>query len=46
MPVAGGGSDIPDYANCEAARINCAYKDDDEGINQGLDIDLCVPHFP
>ena len=36
MPVAGGSGDIPDYANCEVARINSAYKDDDEGINQGL----------
>ena len=37
MPVAGGIDDIPDYANCEVARINSGYKDDDEGINQGLD---------
>ena len=37
MPVAGGIDDIPDYANCEVARINCAYKDDEEGVNQGSD---------
>ena len=37
MPVAGVIGDIPDYANCEVARINSAYKDDDEGIGQGLD---------
>ena len=37
MPVAGGFDDIPDYANCEVARINSGYKDDDEGINQGWD---------
>ena len=37
MPVAGGIDNIPDYANCEVARINCAYKDDEEGVNQGSD---------
>ena len=36
MPVAGGSGDIPDYANCEVARINSAYKDDDEGVSQGF----------
>lgn len=37
MPVVERSGDIPDYANCEVARINRAYKDDDEGNSQGLD---------
>ena len=36
MPVAGEFGDIPDYANCEVARINSGYKDDDD-IGQGWD---------
>ena len=36
MPVEGEIGDIPDYANCEVARINSGYKDDDD-IGQGWD---------
>lgn len=37
MPVVERSGDIPDYANCEVARINRAYKDDDEGNSQVAD---------